>query len=240
MARTTPSIDVETIPDAPTALADGFGAEFRELARQRRFTRAAKPVPSEVAWQTTDLASTTLPPVHPSATPAATRPAPMPAAAPGRPRHTVDDIARHAARFAASVTQASEATPMPASTPPIAAARTAPTRTATPRISDDAAVMLAELSRMSDRLVESRELLAGERLRADYAEAQLAAANDRMMAARALVHEAQRATRESADRAAWLEGRNETLQEALHLAVNSSILSRWRWRRQLRQADSAI
>lgn len=89
---------------------------------------------------------------------------------------------------------------------------------------------------MSDRLVESREALALTTARADRAESDLAAANDRLMAARALVHDAQHATRVSAERCAWLEGRCETLQEALDLAVNASVVTRWRWRRQLRAA----
>jgi hypothetical protein len=98
--------------------------------------------------------------------------------------------------------------------------------------------MIAELARMSDRLVESREDLAATRLRAAYAEQQVEAANARLMAARALVQDAQQATRQSAERSAWLEGRCETLQEALELAVNASAWTRWKWRRQMRAASS--
>lgn len=98
--------------------------------------------------------------------------------------------------------------------------------------------MLAELARMSDRLVEARELLALTTARAERAEGELAGANDRLMAARALVHDAQRTTRETAERCAWLEGRCEALQEALELAVNAGMVTRWRWRRQVRRSAS--
>jgi hypothetical protein len=94
--------------------------------------------------------------------------------------------------------------------------------------------MLAELARMSDRLVESREALATALAHASHLEAEVGAANDRLMAARALVHDAQHATRMSAERCAWLEGRCETLQEALDVAVHAGLVTRWRWRRQAR------
>jgi predicted nucleic acid-binding Zn-ribbon protein len=105
---------------------------------------------------------------------------------------------------------------------------------ASTRISEDQRAVLLELSKMSDRLVQSREELATMTARATRAEADLTAANARMMAAQVLVQDAQRATHASAERAAWLEGRCETLQEALDLAVNASMLTRWRWRRQQR------
>jgi hypothetical protein len=158
----------------------GFGSEFRELARQRRFVR-----------DRAEAAAATLPQPHPGA-----------------------------------------ATPAPA------AARVAPSitpRTST-RISDDQRAVLLELSRMSDRLVQAREELAAVTARATRTESDLAAANERLMATRVLVQDAQRATHASAERAAWLEGRCETLQEALDLAVNASMLTRWRWRRQQRVA----
>jgi hypothetical protein len=155
----------------------GFGAEFRELARQRRFVR-------EDAVTTSGAHHTT--------------PAAPPAAAPVTP---------------------------------------APRAPLTPRISEDQRAMLAELARMSDRLVESREALATMTARAEHAEAEVVAANNRIMAARALVHDAQQATRASAERCAWLEGRCETLQEALDIAVHASLLTRWRWRRQARGAQ---
>lgn len=148
----------------------GFGAEFRELARQRRFVR--------------------------------------------------DDIGAPA--------------PAPVAPAPAQVAPPAPRAPLTPRISEDQRAMLAELARMSDRLVESREALATMTARAEHAEAEVASANDRLMAARALVHDAQQATRASAERCAWLEGRCETLQEALDIAVHASLITRWRWRRQAR------
>lgn len=99
---------------------------------------------------------------------------------------------------------------------------------------------------MSDRLVESREQLAAATTRADHLEAELAeargglaAANDRLMASRVLVQDAQRTTRELAERAAWLEGRVEMLQDALELAVNASVVTRWKWRREQRRRAAA-
>jgi hypothetical protein len=118
-----------------------------------------------------------------------------------------------------------------------AAPAPAPRAPISPRISEDQRAMLAELARMSDRLVESREALATMTARAEHAEAEVTAANHRIMAARALVHDAQQATRASAERCAWLEGRCETLQEALDVAVHASLITRWRWRRQARDAQ---
>ena len=165
----------------------GFGAEFRELARQRRFVREDEPA----------RAFTPAPTVAPTAAPAPTpTPAPAVPAAPAQ-----------ASRASSSL-----------------------------RITDDHRAMLAELARMSDRLVESREALAHVTARATHLEAEVAASNDRLMAARALVHDAQQATRASAERCAWLEGRCETLQEALDVAVHASLYTRWKWRRQARAA----
>jgi hypothetical protein len=170
----------------------GFGAEFRELARQRRFVRDGdEPEAPRGSWR--------------AATPPAPQQQPQP-----QPQQQVQAPSR----------------PLP--TPPTAASR------ASTRISEDQRAVLLELSKMSNRLVESREQLAHQAARADRAEADLAAANDRLMAARVLVQDAQRATHASAERCAWLEGRCETLQEALDLAVNASVLTRWRWRRQQR------
>lgn len=178
----------------------GFGAEYRELARQRRFTRsdaaAATPAPAAPA---ADVPQTW----HAAMTP------PAPTSAPTPP------------------------TAAPASEPVAARVATAADR-ASARMSADQRAMLAELARMSDRLVESREALAVALTRADRAEQDVAASAQRLMAAQALVQDAQRATRESAERCTWLEGRCETLQEALELAVNASMLTRWRWRRQQR------
>ena len=108
-------------------------------------------------------------------------------------------------------------------------------------MSEDQRATLLELARMSDRLVQSREDLAIATTRAAHLEAELttardglAAANDRLMASRIIVQDAQRTTRELAERSAWLEGRVEMLQEALELAVNASVVTRWKWRREQR------
>ena len=104
------------------------------------------------------------------------------------------------------------------------------------RIDGDAAEMLREMARMGERLAQAREATSAATARADRAEADLAGMNDRLLAARALVHDAQRSTRLSAERAAWLEGRCDTLQEALETAVNASALTRWRWRRRMKRS----
>jgi hypothetical protein len=185
----------------------GFGAELRELARQRRFVRSsveADPAARESAfWARTEA------PVPPVATQPVTTP---PVAAP-----VVE--------------------PAPVSTPE----PTSPPRIRAPRISEDQRATLLELARMSDRLVESREALVAATSRVEHLEAELgaardglAAANDRLMASRVIVLDAQRATRELAERSAWLEGRVEMLQEALELAVNASMMTRWKWRREQR------
>jgi chromosome segregation ATPase len=110
-----------------------------------------------------------------------------------------------------------------------------------PRISDDQRATLRELARMSDRLVQSREDLATITAHAAQLEAsvassteQLAAADQRLLASRVLVQDAQRATHELSERCVWLESRCETLQEALELAVNASWITRWSWRREQR------
>ncbi|MBC7462054.1 MAG: hypothetical protein H7287_11880 [Thermoleophilia bacterium] len=183
-----------TPPLADTAPLGSFGAEFRELARQRRFVR-------EPAAAT----ATGSPDLDAASTPVS---APVPSAA----------IASAAA--------------------PDAFARAFTASLPSQRISDDAPAMLAELARMSDRLVHAREELAATNARAAYVEQLLVDANSRLMAARVLVQDAQTATRQSAERSAWLEGRCETLHEALDLAVNASILTRWKWRRQARAVEA--
>lgn len=100
------------------------------------------------------------------------------------------------------------------------------------RLSADAHTMLIELSRLADRTIEAREALLVERNRADRAERDLANANQRLMAARSLVHEAQATARAAVERGAFIEGRCEALQDALDLALNASLLQRWRWRRR--------
>ena len=190
-----------------------FGAEFRELARQRRFVREQDFAMPELP--ATDAAPTPAPASSPAPRTAAT-PAPLAAPAP-------------------STTPLDEPLPAPAPRspePPVAAAMPSP------RLSDDAVGMIGELARMSDRLVETREELAATRVRAAHAEQQVDAANARLMAARVLVQDAQQATRQTAERAAWLEGRCETLQEALELAVNASAWTRFKWRRQMRSGSA--
>lgn len=185
------SIEAELEPTEVEGVATGeFGAEFRELARQRRFVRSSG----------------------------------EPDLAPGTPRW---EPAIEPTRRAASIAEPD--TDRDSSMDPSRSTRSS-------RMSDDQRAMIGELSRMSDRLVESREALATMTVRAEHAEAGLASANDRLMAARVLVQDAQRATHETAERCAWLEGRCDTLQEALELAVNASIVTRWRWRRESRRA----
>ncbi len=192
----------------------GFGAEFRELARQRRFVRSssdADPAARESAfWARTEE------PVNLAPSAQVTPVAPLP---PAEPVVTT-----------------------PVATTPVATSPVPPSpRVRAPRISEDQRATLLELARMSDRLVQSREDLAIAATRAEHLEAELAtardglaAANDRLMASRVIVQDAQRATRELAERSAWLEGRVEMLQEALELAVNASVITRWKWRREQR------
>lgn len=212
----------------PIATDDtGFGAEYRELARQRRFVRSSTdrdPAALESAfWARTEEP---VKPVATPATPGAPLAAPIAAAIPA-PAPIEPTVAPVAATPA----------PMPAPAAP---------RVRAPRISEDQRATLLELARMSDRLVQSREDLAAATSRADRLETELtsargglAAANDRLMASRVIVLDAQRATRELAERAAWLEGRVETLQEALELAVNASVVTRWKWRREQRARTRA-
>lgn len=241
MARSR-TIDIEptheqaSIPLDDAPLDTGFGAEFRELARQRRFVRSSEASAAQPA------------------------PAPAPDPAPvSTPRSTWRDEAAppsRRSRSAATPTPAPAPTPTPTPAPvrttaaPAPAPATAPiaspaaeplARLSVPRLSTDQRATLLELARMSDRLVESREQLAASTARASHLEqelvsarARLAAADDRLMASSVLVHDAQRAAHELSERAAWLEGRTEMLQEALELAVNASVVTRWKWRREQR------
>jgi len=194
-STTADAINAPATPITPAQPADaGFGAEFRELARQRRFVREASAGAERGA-------ATTPAPAAPKVD--------WRAAAPARP-----EPATYAERVVAR---------------PIAEQMAPP---AAPRMSNDAAAMITELARMSDRLVESREALATERARAEHAEEHVRAADGRLMAAQALVHDAQRAMHASAERVAWLDGRNATLQEALEIAVHAGPITRLRWRRQ--------
>lgn len=165
------------LPSAPMAgnPAEIDAAEFRELARQRRFVReGAAPAPTgSVSFK------------------------------------------------------ADTSTPARVVTKPV---------TVSSPMSDEAAAITAALGRASDRLVVAHEQLAQSTQRAEHAERELAAAQDRLMAANVLVQDAQRATHQSAERCAWLEGRNDALHEALELAVHASMTTRWRWRRQMAKA----
>jgi hypothetical protein len=93
---------------------------------------------------------------------------------------------------------------------------------------------MVELSRMADRVIEARDVAAAERARAERAERDLAFMNDRLLAARALVHEAQRTALLANERAAFVDGRCEALENALDMALNASMLQRWRWRRKVK------
>lgn len=202
----------------------GFGAEFRELARQRRFVRSSgDPDPSgreSTFWATNEAPA-------PPSTPAVVEPAPPSASPTSTPTPVVP----------------TPAVPAPVVPAPEPAATSVPARprVRTPRMSEDQRATLMELARMSDRLVESREALVTATSRVEQLETELGsardgltAANDRLMASRVIVMDAQRTTRELAERSAWLEGRVEMLQEALELAVNASAMTRWKWRRAQR------
>lgn len=108
------------------------------------------------------------------------------------------------------------------------------------RLSQDPTAALMELSRMADRVIEARDVAAAERGRADRAERDLRAVEQRLMAARGLVHEAQRTAQRAAERCAWVEGRCEALESALELAMHASWLQRWRWRREERRQSPSV
>lgn len=230
MARTGSTVertDAATAATPQQALpTDGdFGAEFRELARQRRFVRSDEP---------SDPAATAAPTSTDDRQVEDWR------------RRAADATAR-AGSWRAEVAPARtpappelqpQELPMPA-LPPAPAAR--PLAPSDPRLTDDLHATLRELARMSDRLVQSREQLAATTTRVEQltgeleqAQAKVRAADERLLASRVLVQDAQRTTHELAERCAWLEGRCEMLGEALELAVNASWLTRWRWRREQR------
>lgn len=207
--------------DAPPATATdhGFGAEYRDQARQRRFVRSG------------DAESA----------PAAARPATAPAARPGATQPTARPVAAPAAAPAhAPAPSAPQWQPsMPTDhVPPVAAAAlrrpVAPQTSTVTRTQRDERGTVAELVRMSEQLGDVRQQLGAMTMRAERAEAEVAASQQRMMAARSLVHDAQEATRASADRCARLEARCDTLHEALEVAVNATFIERWRWRRERR------
>jgi hypothetical protein len=99
--------------------------------------------------------------------------------------------------------------------------------------------VLAELAKMADRVVESREALARSQGRVQQLETDLATANDRILAARGLVHEAQQTARDAVEQSRFLEGRCTALEHALDLALNASLLQRWRWRRRIAKGFAA-
>jgi hypothetical protein len=156
----------------PADAALAASAEFRELARQRRFLREHE----QAGTGSTTLTADTSAPAHPVAS--------APSSAEGR-------------------------------------------------------AILASLKHANEQIAEAAARAAAAAARADHAERELAAANERLMAANVLVQDAQRATHQSAERCAWLEGRTEALQEALEVAVHASVTTRWRWRRQMAAAKKA-
>lgn len=234
--------------DSPPSLFEdsGFGAEFRQLARQRRFERS---VESEARLAGLDQ------PVSPPARAEDVEPR---RAEPEAAIPSGDDIglpaiqallasARRAARLS-SVAQSSlnknvsaptsQTQPAPLAPPQVVAPAPAPPQIPAPvaaaRTTTDPNAALVELARLADRVVDARENLVIERARADRAESEVSTLRDRLFAARELVHDAQRATAEASERAAWLEGHCTALEDSLDKALSSSFLHRWRWRRSLR------
>lgn len=102
----------------------------------------------------------------------------------------------------------------------------------------DARAMLAEMARMAEQVATAREGLGAATARATRAEHALAGADQRVLAARALVQESQRRAHAAAERCAWLEGRCDSLETALDRAVHASFIERWRWRRRAARASS--
>lgn len=211
-----------TAPDATSAAPElgSFTAEFRGLARQRRFRRSS-PV---AAMPEHGAPVAAVPVIEPHPTPRAV-PRATPSSAPTIDISAMDRPAPPPAPRAVA-TAAS----------PAGHRQPARDRERAPRLSTDPYGVLVELSRMADRVIESREQLAAERARADHAEREAEALRDRVLAARALVHEAQRTARLAADRCEFLEGRCDALQDALDIALNASLLTRWKWRRMARRS----
>jgi len=204
--------------DAGESLDTGFGAEYRGLARQRRFERAAAEAPRVAATpvvQTAPLADNLRSrrgteqqepvrapqaprgrqrtEIHARAQRLAQAEAPR-ASYPETPRRaTAAEPTRPAPRRATytDTAAAPSAQPRPVTgrvqRPSIAAPsrHTAPTHVE--RLSADPMLMIAELSRMADRVIESRESLALASARIVQLERENSAFSDRMLAARALV-----------------------------------------------------
>jgi len=57
-----------------------------------------------------------------------------------------------------------------------------------------------------------------------------------MLAARALVAQAQQTAQSASEQVAFMEGRCDALDQALDLALNASLIQRWKWRRRVNQA----
>lgn len=186
---------------------EGFGAEFRKLARQRRFARTAA---QQADREAPDAG---LPAVE-----------------------ALLASARQAARLTQPASQAASAPDQARSAPSPREQRDTrqPARRSSPAPTVDQTAAIVELARLAERVVDARERLVAERGRADRAEAELTVLRDRMLAARGLVHDAQKASQQAAERAAWLEGRCVALEASLDKALAASWLHRWRWRRALK------
>ena len=142
-------------------------------------------------------------------------------------------------RFLREHEQAAAAEASTANSMTLSADTSAPSRPLTNQQSAEALAIASSLRHAQEQIADAHSRAAAAAARAEYAERELAAANERLMAANVLVQDAQRATHQSAERCAWLEGRTEALQEALEVAVHASVTTRWRWRRQMAAAKKA-
>lgn len=154
---------------------------------------------------------------------------------------SVGDEYRELARQRRFVRSGEPAAPPPQPTTRVTAVER-PARRPGERLSRDPINLIMEMSRLADRLIEARDALAAAQAHATQLEqelgrsrAEIAAANDRVLAARVLVRDAQAAAHAAAERCAFLEGRCDALEAALDIAINASITKRWRWRRQARR-----
>lgn len=198
----------EANTEAVANSGDGFGVEYRELARQRRFIRDSERTSRDAG--TSDDEAPSLLDDEAAARRALATAAAVARSTGHRRAHVDTSLAPDV-----SITSTDE------------------------RLTDHAPGMLTEMARMADRLVQARESLGAALNRAERAETDLSGMNARMMAARALVHEAQQEMHLANERAAWLEGRCETLHESLEVAVNASLVQRWMWRKRLLKQRTA-
>ena len=287
-AVATPQVDIDVDNERTSLIAShdtGFGAEYRELARQRRFERSAAEAPAAVAptlalprpditagERASLRARRGAEQSEPGRSPRAPRaqqvtetapPAPRPRPAQGRSRGEVHERARRLAetefapmspanprrreRFVGSSAREAEAasrTAARAATTTVAGAEQTPNiaqqgsrpLTHVERLTTDPMLMIAELSRMADRVIDAREALALATARIVHLERENNACNDRIMAARALVAQAQQTARHAAEQVAFMEGRCDALDQALDLALNASLIQRWKWRRRVSQS----